>query len=70
VQCTTAAARVLASVAVNSNDDNTKLRFAQAILDRGWGKPDQHVDAKTQVPIETLLVQPRVQPKTRMVCQK
>lgn len=50
-QYTTAAVRVLLSVALNSDDDSAKVKAAQAILDRGWGKPDHHQEQKSEVTV-------------------
>lgn len=41
---TTMAIQTLAGIAQNGEQESARVRAAEALLDRGWGKPTQPVD--------------------------
>lgn len=45
---TAAAIQTLLDVATNSDDDNAKIKAAQALLDRGWGKAEQSMQIQSE----------------------
>ncbi|MDM0057344.1 hypothetical protein [Variovorax fucosicus] len=51
-RATTKAVKALIDVAEQSEDLQAKVKAAQVLLDRGWGKADQHVTQGTTVKLE------------------
>lgn len=55
----------LAGVAQNSESDSAKVAAAEALLNRGWGKPTQPISGDDENPlriisrIETVIVDPK-----------